>query len=100
MASIRKKLATVGDKECGKRCLLIAFSKGQFPENYVVFENCVADIEVDGKCVELVLWDTTGEPNREGRRREGGRERRRGREGGREGEGRERERRRGGYDNN
>lgn len=63
MASIRKKLVIVGDGACGKTCLLIVFSKDQFPEVYVptVFENYVADIEVDGKCVELALWDTAGE---------------------------------------
>ncbi|XP_023559258.1 transforming protein RhoA-like isoform X3 [Octodon degus] len=51
MATIRKKLVIVGDGACGKTCLLIAFSKDQFPEVYVptVFENYVADIEVDGK---------------------------------------------------
>lgn len=53
MASIRKKLVIVGDGACGKTCLLIVFSKDQFPEFYVptVFENYVADIEVDGKQV-------------------------------------------------
>ena len=63
MASIRKKLVIVGDGACGKTCLLIVFSKDQFPEVYVptVFENYVADIEVDSKCVELALWDTAGE---------------------------------------
>lgn len=62
MASIRKKLVIVGDGACGKTCLLIVFSKDQFPEVYVptVFENYVADIEVDGKQVELALWDTAG----------------------------------------
>lgn len=60
MASIRKKLVIVGDGACGKTCLLIVFSKDQFPEFYVptVFENYVADIEVDGKqvccCVTLI----------------------------------------------
>uniref|UniRef100_A0AAQ5Y8N5 Uncharacterized protein n=1 Tax=Amphiprion ocellaris TaxID=80972 RepID=A0AAQ5Y8N5_AMPOC len=51
MAAIRKKLVIVGDGACGKTCLLIVFSKDQFPEVYVptVFENYVADIEVDGK---------------------------------------------------
>merc|ERR1712012_237873 len=50
MAAIRKKLVIVGDGACGKTCLLIVFSKDQFPEVYVptVFENYVADIEVDG----------------------------------------------------
>ncbi|MGH0187361.1 UNVERIFIED_CONTAM: hypothetical protein FKN15_024759 [Acipenser sinensis] len=51
MAAIRKKLVIVGDGACGKTCLLIVFSKDQFPEVYVptVFENYIADIEVDGK---------------------------------------------------
>ncbi|XP_052778960.1 ras-like GTP-binding protein RHO [Mya arenaria] len=63
MAAIRKKLVIVGDGACGKTCLLIVFSKDQFPEVYVptVFENYVADIEVDGKQVELALWDTAGQ---------------------------------------
>lgn len=53
MAAIRKKLVIVGDGACGKTCLLIVFSKDQFPEVYVptVFENYVADIEVEGKKV-------------------------------------------------
>ena len=53
MAAIRKKLVIVGDGACGKTCLLIVFSKDQFPEVYVptVFENYVADIEVDNKQV-------------------------------------------------
>ena len=63
MANVRKKLVIVGDGACGKTCLLIVFSKDQFPEVYVptVFENYVADIEVDGKNVELALWDTAGQ---------------------------------------
>ena len=56
MASIRKKLVIVGDGACGKTCLLIVFSKDQFPEVYVptVFENYVADIEVDSKQVRNI----------------------------------------------
>lgn len=63
MAATRKKLVIVGDGACGKTCLLIVFSKDQFPEVYVptVFENYVADIEVDGQQVELALWDTAGQ---------------------------------------
>lgn len=63
MADIKKKCILVGDGACGKTCLLIVFSKDQFPEVYVptVFENYVADIEVDGKQVELALWDTAGQ---------------------------------------
>lgn len=65
MAAIRKKLVIVGDGACGKTCLLIVFSKDQFPEVYVptVFENYVADIEVDGKQVcglvfACKVWET------------------------------------------
>lgn len=60
---IRRKLVIVGDGACGKTCLLIVFSKGEFPEVYVptVFENYVADVEVDGRHVELSLWDTAGQ---------------------------------------
>lgn len=58
MATIRKKLVIVGDGACGKTCLLIVFSKDQFPEVYVptVFENYVADIEVDGKQVSYLRY--------------------------------------------
>ena len=55
MAAIRKKLAIVGDNNCGKTCLLIVFSKDKFPEVYVPsrFENYIADIKVDGKQVRV-----------------------------------------------
>ncbi|EGT42143.1 hypothetical protein CAEBREN_21624 [Caenorhabditis brenneri] len=60
----RKKILIVGDGACGKTCLLIVFSKGQFSDVYVptVFENYVTDIEVDydKKKVKLALWDTAG----------------------------------------
>lgn len=61
MAAIRKKLVIVGDGACGKTCLLIVFSKDQFPEVYVptVFENYIADIEVDSKQVGIDSWPPT-----------------------------------------
>ena len=63
MAAIRRKLVIVGDGACGKTCLLFAFTKDEFPDKYIptVFENYVSDIEVDGKLVELALWDTAGQ---------------------------------------
>ena len=62
MAAIRKKLVIVGDGACGKTCLLIVFSKDQFPEVYVptVFENYVADIEVDGGAAGTPSFMWTG----------------------------------------
>ncbi|KAJ7491735.1 small GTPase-binding protein [Mycena galericulata] len=63
MATVRRKLVIVGDGACGKTSLLIVFSQGTFPEAYTptVFENYVADIDADGKHIELALWDTAGQ---------------------------------------
>ncbi|TDL19246.1 small GTPase-binding protein [Rickenella mellea] len=63
MSVIRRKLVIVGDGACGKTCLLTVFTRGTFPEDYVptVFESYVADVEIDGKHVELALWDTAGQ---------------------------------------
>lgn len=53
----------MGDGECGKTCLLVVFSTKEFPRIYVptVFETYFAEVEVDGKNVELALWDTAGQ---------------------------------------
>ena len=61
--ALHKKLVVVGDGACGKTCLLYVFSRDQYPEKYVptVFETYVANIEIDSKDVELVLWDTAGQ---------------------------------------
>ena len=58
MPAIPKKLVIVGDGFCGKTSLLFAFSKDQFQEMYVptIFENYVADIEVDGKQVGMQIF--------------------------------------------
>eukprot|EP00047_Mylnosiga_fluctuans_P002945 m.226698 g.226698 ORF g.226698 m.226698 type:complete len:191 (-) comp11460_c0_seq1:180-752(-) len=63
MATVARKLVVIGDGACGKTCLLIVFAHNEFPENYVptVFENYVATLEVDGRKVELALWDTAGQ---------------------------------------
>lgn len=43
--------------------LFSVFSKGTFPQVYLptVFENYVSDVNVDGRHVELALWDTAGQ---------------------------------------
>ena len=63
MEPIRKKLVIVGDGACGKTCLMIVFSQGKFPEEFLptTVENYVKDISVDGNAVELSLWDTAGQ---------------------------------------
>ena len=53
----------VGDGECGKTCLLIVFSRDEFPEGNapIVFETCIANIKVGSHQVALTLWDTAGQ---------------------------------------
>lgn len=64
---IRRKLVIIGDGACGKTSLLSVFTLGFFPKTYVptVFENYVTDCRVDGKNVQLALWDTAGQEDYE-----------------------------------
>ena len=59
---LRLKTVAVGHGAAGKTCMFIRYATGQFPGEYVptVFENYVADAELDGQAVELALWDTGG----------------------------------------
>ncbi|EDQ98345.1 uncharacterized protein LACBIDRAFT_169236, partial [Laccaria bicolor S238N-H82] len=63
MAEIRRQLVAVGDGNAGKTALLVTFSKGTFPEILISmpFEDYVADVEVDGKHVELAVRCTAGQ---------------------------------------
>ena len=63
MSAIRKKLVIVGDGCCGKTCLLTVLATDRFPSFYIptVFETNVTDIHIDGKEVEMALWDTAGQ---------------------------------------
>lgn len=67
---IRRKLVIVGDGACGKTSLLCSFALGEFPKEYqpTIFENYVAEIRLDGKPVQLALWDTAGQEEYEGLR--------------------------------
>ena len=65
MEPLRKKMVIIGDDTCGKTSLYTVFAKNKDFEDikkYVpqVFEGYVADMEVDGKQLELALWDTVG----------------------------------------
>ncbi|CAG2117132.1 unnamed protein product, partial [Medioppia subpectinata] len=53
-----KKLVVVGDGGCGKTSLLIAYCQNLFTEEYTptVFDNYVANIDIDGKVKSLILY--------------------------------------------
>ncbi|KAJ3387543.1 hypothetical protein CcCBS67573_g05379 [Chytriomyces confervae] len=60
---IRKKLVVVGDGCCGKTAMLMIQSGLPFPTSYfpTIFENFVSSISVNGKLIDLSLWDTAGQ---------------------------------------
>ncbi|KAH8556127.1 Rho2 GTPase [Umbelopsis sp. PMI_123] len=59
----RIKLVIVGDGACGKTSVLHVFQYGTFLRDHIptVFDTNVYTVQVDGKNVELALWDTAGQ---------------------------------------
>ncbi|KAI1699671.1 ras family domain-containing protein [Ditylenchus destructor] len=55
---VHRKLVVIGDGACGKTSLLYVFSNNVFPEVHIptVFENYVADINVDDKPKIRIFW--------------------------------------------
>ncbi|XP_018344319.1 PREDICTED: ras-like GTP-binding protein RhoL [Trachymyrmex septentrionalis] len=64
---IKIKITTVGDGMVGKTCMLITYTKKEFPTEYVptVFDNYVDSICVGGQQFEMTLWDSAGQEDYE-----------------------------------
>ncbi|KAJ3205925.1 hypothetical protein HDU83_009632 [Entophlyctis luteolus] len=59
----KKKIVIVGDGQCGKTALLMVQAGLALPSAYypTIFENFITNISVNGKLIELSLWDTAGQ---------------------------------------
>jgi len=53
----------LGDGTVGKTTLLVSYTARAFMDDYVptLFDNFSAIEEVDGQCINMILWDTAGQ---------------------------------------
>ena len=63
MSEKKVKIVAIGDGTAGKTSLLISYSTGEFPDNYVptVFENYRMPIKTSHGAISLDIWDTAGQ---------------------------------------
>lgn len=60
----RLKVVIVGDGFCGKTCMVLRYTRNEFPDNYIptVCEATSTSVQVDAdRRALLVLWDTAGQ---------------------------------------
>ena len=59
------KLVVVGDGTVGKTCLCYTYKQGSFPDNDehrpTIFDNSFIDLRLDGRRLNLNVWDTAGQ---------------------------------------